>query len=37
MKKMYPTGGYVAAQIILLILGILPGVVFFIWRLLATK
>ena len=37
MKKMYPTTGMVIVQILLLLLGVLPGVIFFIWRLLVSQ
>lgn len=37
MDKLYPTAMYVVIQIVLLLLGILPGVLFFIWRILASQ
>ena len=36
-KKMYPTTSYVVIQIVLLLLFLIPGILFFIWRLLVTK
>ena len=36
LAKMYPTTGYVVAQILLLIFLLIPGIIFFIWRVIAT-
>lgn len=36
-KKMYPTNGYLIMQVLLLIFFLLPGIIFFLWRLFATK
>ena len=34
---MYPTTGMVVIQILLLLLGVIPGILFFIWRLVETN
>ena len=34
--KMYPSVGWVVLQIVLLILGLIPGIIFFIWRLVVA-
>ena len=36
-NKMYPTPGYVIAQVLLLIFLFVPGIIFFFWRLLTTS
>ena len=36
LNKMYPTTGYVVAQIVLLIFLLVPGILFFVWRLLSA-
>ena len=36
-NKIYPTSGYVIAQILLLIFLFIPGILFFVWRVIATS
>jgi len=37
LDAMYPTPLYAVVQVVLLILGILPGIIFGLWRWAATK
>ena len=34
---MYPTTGYLVIQILLLLFFVVPGLIFMLWRFLATK